>query len=284
MGNLRSLGGRGEPPVNPPFGETTLAPAAPPPAAAEPRRPAVVAVDDDVGRGEAGMPPTPQRDPEGRPLPVRVPYARGDADPEVVSAPPTRAAPRPARSPFWAAVRSHLWLGVIIVVLVGAAGTAYWGLRVHQRISEAAIERDVGAREHPAAVRCVEQQSNGAVWACGLVYQASSRCLIANVNPVGDWNTNESIGPCDHQPRLTAILPDRITASAVAADMESQAVLAGARCAKVPDTRVRWACLGPSPAANDCRLVRVAPWRSLAADPSNVCDHLPAFKKHHGKA
>ena len=287
MGNLRPLRGRREAPVNPPFGEGAQAPEAPPPAAPEPPRPAAVAVEEDDGREESRPepvpPPEPQTDSEGRPVPVHVPYARTDADPEVVAAPPARGAPRPVRSPFWAAVRSHVWLGVIVLALVGVAGTAYWALRVHQRISQAAIERDVGGREHASAVRCVEQQPNGAVWACGLVYRAASVCLIANVNPVGDWSTNDGVGLCDHRAQLAAILPERITSAAVAADLESQRGIPVARCARVPTTKVRWACLGPSGATSDCLLVRVAPWRSLASDESTVCEHIPAFKKHHGK-
>jgi hypothetical protein len=172
----------------------------------------------------------------------------------------------------------------IILVVAGVAGTTYWGLRVHQRIAASALERDIAGRQHASAVRCVEQQSNGAVWACGLVYRAASVCLIADVNPVGDWNTNDGAGLCDHRSKLAAILPDRITAAAVAADMESQRAFTGARCARVPATRVRWACLGPSAAGGDCVLVRVVPWRPLAPSPSDVCEHVPAFKKHNGKA
>jgi hypothetical protein len=185
------------------------------------------------------------------------------------------------RSPFWAAVRSHVWLGVIVLVLVGGVGVAYWGLRVHQRISAAAIERDVGGRERPSAIRCIEQQSNGSVWACGLVYRAASVCLIADVNPVGDWNTKDGAGLCNDRPELAAILPTRVTASAVAADMQSQLVMANARCAKAPGRKVQWACLAPG---GDCLLVRVAPWTGLGSGPSDVCDHVPAFKKHNGKA
>ena len=214
-------------------------------------------------------------------MPVHVPYARADSSAEVVTASPQRGAPRPSRSPFWAAVRSHVWLMAIILVVAGVAGTTYWGLRVHQRIAASALERDIAGRQHASAVRCVEQQSNGAVWACGLVYRAASVCLIADVNPVGDWITKDGPGLCDHRSQLNAILPDPITPAALAADMASQQGFAGARCARVPATKVRWACLQPG---GSCMLVRVAPWRSLAAEQSDVCDHMPVFKHRSGKA
>ena len=282
MGNLRSPRGDEERPVTPPFGDS--APPAEAPPAAEPR-PAPVAVDDDHGHEEARpepvSPPEPEVDPEGRPMPVHVPYARRSSDPDVVAAPPGRSAPRPSRSPFWAAVRSHMLLFAIVLVVIGVAGTAYWGLRVHQRISASTLADAIAGREHASAVRCVEQQSNGAVWACGLVYNAASVCLIADVNPVGAWNTNDGADLCDHRSELTAILPDPITPTAVAADMANQRAFPGARCVKVPTTKVRWACLQPGGA---CMLVRVVPWRPLAPSPSDACDHIPAFKKRHGKA
>jgi hypothetical protein len=268
--------------VNPPFREAGDAREAPPSEAEA--RPASVAVDEDDGhdepRSELAPPPPPEVDSEGRPMPVHVPYARSDSDPEVVAAPPTRSAPRPARSPFWAAVRSHMLLFAIILAVVGVAGTTYWGLRVHQRIAQGTLERAIAGRENASAVRCVEQQSNGAVWACGLVYRAASVCLIADVNPVGDWNTKDGPGLCDHRAQLAAILPDPITPTGLEADMGSQQAFPGSRCVKLPTTRVRWACLQPG---GGCMLVRVAPWRSLAATPSDVCEHVPAFKHHSGK-
>lgn len=282
VGNLRGRG-REEHPVNPPFREPGETREAPPPAA-EPR-PASVAVDEGDGqeepRVEPGPPPPPEVDSDGRPMPVHVSYARTGSDPEVVAAPPTRSAPRPSRSPFWAAVRSHLLLFAIILLVVGVAGTAYWGLRVHQRIAAPTLEHAIAGREAASAVRCVEQQSNGAVWACGLVYNAASVCLIADVNPVGDWTTKDGPGLCDHKSQLNAILPDPITATGLAADMASQQAFPGSRCAKIPTAKVRWACLQPG---GSCMLVRVAPWRSLAATPSDVCAHMPVFKKRHGKA
>lgn len=266
-----------------PFGDS--APSAELSSPAAEHRPAPVAVDDDgghdQGRPDPVPPPAPEVDSEGRPMPVQVPYARRDSAPDVVAAPPARSAPRPSRSPFWAAVRSHMLLAAIVLVVIGVAGSAYWGLRVHQRISATTLEHAIGDREHASAVRCVEQQSNGAVWACGLVYNAASACLIADVNPVGDWNTKDGVPLCDHRSQLNAILPHPVTSSGVSADMGSQQAFPGARCVRVPTTKVRWACLQPTGA---CMLVRVAPWRLLGANQSDVCDHMTAFKKPHGKA
>jgi hypothetical protein len=282
VGNLRSQRGDEERPVNPPYSDSAPSAEAPPPA--EPRA-APIAVDDDGGHEDAGSgpvsPPEPQVDSEGRPMPVHVPYARRDSDPDVVAVPPVRSAPRPSRSPFWAAVRSHLLLVAIVLVVIGVAGTAYWVLRVHQRMSAATLEHAIAGREGASAVRCVEQQSNGAVWACGVVYNAASVCLIADVNPVGDWNTNDGGPLCDDRAQLNAILPDPVTPAAVAADMASRQSFPGARCVKVPTKKVRWACLQPGGA---CMLVRVAPWRSLGSpEQSDRCGTLPAFKKRHGK-
>ena len=162
-----------------------------------------------------------ERVPGEPPAPVHVPYARTGVEPDVVSAPVRGGPRRPARSPFWAAVRSHVWLGVIVIVLVGGAATAYWGLRVHQRIGEATLERGIQGRENASTVRCVEQQSNGAVWACGLVYTAESLCLIANVNPAGDWTTKPGVDLCTNRPELTALLPPNITPGAVEADLRA---------------------------------------------------------------
>jgi hypothetical protein len=277
MGSWR-LRGREEHDVNPPFREAAPALDAPRARATDPVPPmrrAVTAMAEDQG--------TPDDAPPGRPAPVHVPYARTGTEPDVVSAPPVRAPRRPSRSPFWAAVHSHIWLVVIVVVVAAAAGTAYWGLRVHQRIGEATIERGVGGREHPNTIKCVEQQSNGAVWACGLVYRAESVCLIANVNPVGDWTTKPGADLCAHRAELTALLPARLTSSAVAADIRSQLSQAVSRCAKIPTRKVRWACLGPGASAGSCIEVRIVPWTQWSTDSSTACEHLPALRKFLGK-
>ena len=191
---------------------------------------------------------------------------------------------RPARSPFWAAVHSHLWLVVIIVVLVGAAGTAYWGLRVHQRIGEATLERGIGGREHASTIRCVEQQSNGAVWACGLVYRAESVCLIANVNPVGDWNTKPGADLCDHRSSLTALLPARHYRRRGRRGSEVAAQRRRVEMRQDPGTE---GAVGvPRPRRGE-QLVLGDPNRALGPvvipDSSTACAHIPALRKSLGK-
>ena len=275
--------------MNPPFHKGAQGPDAPQKAAEAPdRQSRVVATAEDRCVGDDPSPAEPVDGPDevapsGRPAAVHVPYARTGTEPDIVPAPPMRGPRRPARSPFWAAVQSHLWLVVIVTVLVGAAATAYWGLRVHQRIGEATIERGVGDREHANTIKCVEQQSNGAVWACGLVYRAESVCLIANVNPVGDWTTKPGADLCAHRASLTALLPARLTSSAVTADLNSQLSLGVSKCAKIPARKVRWACLGPGAASSSCLEIRIVPWAPWSTDSSDACAHIPALRKFLGK-
>jgi hypothetical protein len=286
VGNLRARG-RQERPVNAPSREALQAPEVSGPAAVGvPEPPGLaVATAEQEGSGEerdgpehAPKPKQPAR--SGPPEPVHVPYARTGGEPDVVAAPPGRGGPRrPARSPFWAAVQSHLWLVAIVLVLVGAAGTAYWALRVHQRIGAATLEHDIASREHATTVRCIEQQPNGAVWACGLVYQAESVCLIANVNPVADWNTKPGTDLCSNRAELTALQPATITPSAVAMDLRTQFSVEVAKCAKIPARKVRWACLGPAPSSTSCVEFRVVPWTPWVIQRSPACSHIPALRK-----
>ena len=290
MGSLRTRA-RPEDDVNPPFREAAQAPGDARPDAPEladpPRRPVVATAENQIAEDDPGRPEPAaeggETDPSGSPAPVLVPYARTGLEPDdVVSAPPVRTPRRPARSPFWAAVHSHLWLGVIILVLVGAAGTAYWGLRVHQRIGEATLERGIGTREHASTVRCIEQQANGAVWACGVVYNAESVCLIANVNPAGEWSTKPGTDLCTHRPALAALLPTSITASAVVADLKNQHSSDVSKCAKILTRKVRWACVGPG-GPTTCVEVRIVPWTPWVPNSSDACAHVPVLRKFLGK-
>ena len=101
MGSLRPHA-REEHDVNPPFQTAAQAPEAQQNAAqaVDPPQSRVVAMTEDQGVDDGPS--------SGRPAAVHVPYARTGAEPDVVSAPPIRGLRRPGRSPFWAAIHSHL--------------------------------------------------------------------------------------------------------------------------------------------------------------------------------
>lgn len=201
--------------------------------------------------------------------------------------PPPRPAPArrrgPSRSPFRAAVHSHVWLGVIVLTLTGAAAFGYWAARVHERIDGATLERAIAEREAAPTTRCVELQSNGAVWACGLVYNAQSVCLLANVNIVGDWSTTPGDDSCSHSPELVQLVPDPVRATQIAADLGRQ--FPGGRwiCSRLFQAKVRWACARPDPSGNQCYALRVVPWM-WSEEQSTVCPHVPALRHRLKKA
>jgi hypothetical protein len=186
------------------------------------------------------------------------------------------AAPQPGayrpvpggRSPLRAALRAHLYLAVIVVVLVVAAVGSYWVLRVHQRIDRAALQNGVASRQASADVRCVSRQSNGSVWNCAVVYSAESVCLIASVNPLGDWSTSDGRAECQSVPELASFAPTP-RAGKIAADLDRLGATTGSTCAKIPGTDVRWACL----VGGRCVRVRAVRWAPLKQDSvAGLCD------------
>jgi hypothetical protein len=249
-----------------------------------------------------GLPPRIEREPTATPPPriERTPVAGPPrqvvpepVEPEPVE-PERRPEPvrqwepaRPPRTPRRAGMRANVWLtGIICVVLaVGLAG--YWVLRVHQRIGQAALQDELGKRETAPTVGCVKLQSNGAVWACAIVYQAESVCLIAKVNALGSWSTAVGHNRCSEQGPLLKLLPHPITAAAVAADVDRQlgstGTGPGTQCIKEPDHKVRWACQRPPPdgaTTGVCEVVRVQPWIPWNFTPSpRLCAHLPGLVK-----
>ena len=148
-----------------------------------------------------------ERVPGEAPAPVHVPYARTGAEPDVVSAPVRGGPRRPARSPFWAAVRSHVWLGVIVIVLVGGAATAYWGLECTS--GSARPRSSAGSEAGRTRARCAASSSSrtGPCGPAASSTRPSRVCLIANVNPAGDWTSKPGVDLCTNRPELTALLP-----------------------------------------------------------------------------
>jgi hypothetical protein len=183
-------------------------------------------------------------------------------------------------------MRANVWLTSIICVVLAVGLAGYWVLRVHQRIGQAALQHELGKRETAPTVGCVKLQSNGAVWACAIVYQAESVCLIAKVNALGSWSTAVGQHRCSEQGQLVKLLPDPITADAVAADADRQlgstGTGPGTQCVKEPGHKVRWVCQRPPPVGatvGACEVVRVQAWIPWNFNISHLCAHLPALVK-----
>jgi hypothetical protein len=228
----------------------------------------------------AGLPPRIERAPVVQPPP---PEPAPPVAPEPVEPVRQWEPPRLPRTERGSGMRAHLWLTSIICVVLAAGLAGYWVLRVHERIGQAALQHEIGKRETAPTVGCVKLQSNGAVWACGIVYQAESVCLIAKVNVLGSWSTAVGQHRCSEQPQLLRLLPNRITPEAVGADLDRQlgstGTGAGAQCIKEPDHKVRWACQLPPP-GNGCKVVRVQPWTVWnSINGGRLCAHLPALVK-----
>jgi hypothetical protein len=234
---------------------------------------------------------------EEAPAPPLDTQAGDDPEPEDDDAPssiPATAAvrppsPRPApagprrQSSTAATVRDALrpharFLTLILVVLV-AIGAGYFTLRVHHRISQSALESKISQRDHPQAVRCSALQSNGSAWACAIVFRAEAECVIARVNVFGSWSTVARAHRCAKITSLVAILPQKITPTAVAADIGQQLGITGLTCRKVPQHEVRWACGLPPAPGGQCLVVREVRWQMWPAQAGGrLCDHFPELE------
>jgi hypothetical protein len=207
----------------------------------------------------------------------------GPEEPALEPEPSVQAAPGPAPdplgSPLRVALRSHMWLTGIVVAVLAVGATGYWVLRVHQRIGEATLEHQLAAREHAPTVRCAKLQSDGAAWACAVVYRAESVCLIAKVNALGSWSTAIGQHRCERVPELAALQPQNFTSAAVQADIAHQTGHKDFRCRKLPGHKVRWLCGRPPAPGGQCLVVRVVPWTSWnETDGGRACDHFPTLQ------
>jgi hypothetical protein len=228
----------------------------------------------------AGLPPRIERAPIVESPP---PEPTPPAEPEPAEPVRQWEPPRLPRTQRGSGMRAHMWLTSIICVVLAGGLAGYWVLRVHQRIGQAALQHEIGKRETATTVGCVKLQPNGAVWACGIVYQAESVCLIAKVNVLGSWSTAVGQHRCSEQPQLVKLLPSTITPEAVGADLDRQlgstGSSAGAQCIKEPGHKVRWACQLPPP-GNACKVVRVQPWTVWnSINGGRLCAHLPGLVK-----
>jgi hypothetical protein len=228
----------------------------------------------------SGLPPRIEREPVAPPPRPIEPDSEPQPEPVVQPvAEPVRQwePPRAPRSTRRAGMRAHLWLTAIVlaVLVVGAGG--YWVLRVHQRIGQAALQHEIGKRESAPTVGCSKIQSDGAVWACAVVYHAESECLIAKVNVIGSWSTAIGQHRCAQIPALLRLLPKETTAAGVAADIDRMSATTGTQCLKQPGHKVRWACQGPPP-EKTCIVVRVEAWTPFSTnDGGPLCSKLPGL-------
>jgi hypothetical protein len=247
--------------------ETAAPPVATPPAVPEPE-----------ATPEPEPIPEPEPEPVYQPQHAAVPVLE-QPDPAPYPQAPSLQ-PDPLRSPVRTALRSHLWLtGIVLAVLaVGASG--YWVLRVHQRIGEGTLEHQLAKREHAPTVHCSSLQSDGAAWACGVIYQAESVCLIAKVNALGSWSTVVGQHRCERVPELEALRPKTPTFTAVQADIAHQTGHTDFRCRKLTGHKVRWLCGRPPAPGGQCLIVRVVPWTSWnETDGGRACDHFPILQQ-----
>jgi hypothetical protein len=226
----------------------------------------------------AGLPPRIERAPIVEPPPP---------EPEAVERVRQWEPPRLPRTQRGSGMRAHMWLTSIICVVLAVGLAGYWVLRVHQRIGQAALEHEIGKRENAPTVGCAKLQSDGAVWACAVIYKAESVCLIAKVSALGSWSTAVGQHRCSQLPQLVKLLPATITAAAVGADVDRQlgstGTGIGTQCIKEPAHKVRWACQRPPPdraTQGACVVVRVVLWTPWNFIPGgHLCAHLPALVK-----
>jgi hypothetical protein len=267
----------------PPRIERRPEPERPPPQkpADQPEPPVAVPAAPELAAAQPAPEPTvavSESPPAYEPQHVRDAPAPADRAPELPGVPAVR--PDPLESPVRNVVRSHQRLAYIVlaVLVVGLAG--FWVLRVHQRIGQTALEQGITKQEAAPTVQCAKLKSNGSAWACAVVYQAESKCLIARVGIFGGWSTAVGQHRCARVPQLARLVPASVTATMVAADVGRQAGHEDFVCNKLPSHKVRWACERPLATGGQCLVVRVivwTPWNVL--DGGHQCAHDPELQK-----
>jgi hypothetical protein len=250
----------------------------PPPAAAEPPPTPAVSVTESPQpyRPKHAREPEPEPVPELTPEPEPAPGPKAGPPPAPIA--PVR--PDPLASPVRNVLRSHQRLAYILAAVIVIAAAGWWVLRVHQRIGEHALEAGITNQQHAPTVQCASLQSNGAAWACAVVYRAESVCLIARVNVLGSWSTAVGQHRCERVPRLERLAPQGVTASMVAADIDRRQGRSDFVCGKLPSHKVRWACQRPVEKGGQCLVVRVIQWTSWnVLDGDKTCAHDPGLRK-----
>lgn len=192
--------------------------------------------------------------------------------------PPVR--PDPLASPVRNALRDHQRLANVLLAVILVVSAGYWVLRVHQRIGEQALEAGITKQQQAPTVACSPLQSNGAAWACAVVFRAESVCLIAKVNVLGSWSTAVGQHRCEKVPRLQDLVPRAITGGMVATDIDRRQSRSDFVCQKLPLHKVRWACERPLATGGQCLVVRVLQWTAWnVIDGGKACAKDPNLQR-----
>ena len=171
---------------------------------------------------------------------------------------------------------------VLVAAVILLVGAGLWFVKVRQRASGATVQHKV-VQQYPGAtaVSCTKLQTDGATWACGVVYHVESECVMASVSVFGSLKTQVGKNKCARETTLKSMPPKQPDVAGVTADVARLSGVAATlvRCTKVPGTKTRWACvIGPS-AATGCRFVRVVPWQPWKLiNGGTKCTHLPALQ------
>jgi len=92
---------------------------------------------------------------------------------------------------------------VVIVILIGG----YWYVKDHTRISQAALQTKVAAKEGGSRATCVKKDSNAAHWLCA-VSSKPEKCVKAHVRPWGSVVIVNGYLKCQSDPALASLFPD----------------------------------------------------------------------------
>ncbi len=168
-------------------------------------------------------------------------------------------------------------LVVFVLAAVGLGG--YWYAKLRERASAGAVQAQVAASYPSAHITCDKLSSNGATWACAVVYHAESDCALAKVSVTGSISNKAVRGPCKSDPTLSGLIP-KPTAAGVEADVARHTSAgSGLVCAPVPNRKTRWACAVRGRLASTCQEVRVVPWVPWKLHPVGaVCSNIPALR------
>jgi len=89
------------------------------------------------------------------------------------------------------------WL-IAVCLLAIVAAAALWGMERRQRISTAAVERNVAHLMTDSSVRCYNHSRNGSTWACAVGRPPDPECKVVHVSPFGSVSIESQPRECHY--------------------------------------------------------------------------------------